>query len=69
VRSAETDATAAGGNKLSRLVWDSYNDPDRIRLIGHRGWACVNSEAAALTYSWYGRSFACQMRLRPITAW
>jgi hypothetical protein len=45
------------GNKLSRLVWDSYdaiviackeawdfliNDPDRIRSIGHRGWACVN---------------------------
>jgi transposase len=45
------------GNKLSRLVWDSYdaivtackegwnfliNDPDRIRSIGHRDWACVN---------------------------
>ena len=45
------------GNKLSRLVWDSYeaivtacndgwdfliNDPDRIRSIGHRNWACVN---------------------------
>ena len=44
-------------NKLSRLVWDSYdaivaacrdgwnfliNDPDRIRSIGHRDWACVN---------------------------
>jgi hypothetical protein len=45
------------GNKLSRLVWDSYeaivaackegwdfliNDPDRIRSIGHRDWACVS---------------------------
>jgi transposase len=45
------------GNKLSRLVWDGYdaivaacreawhfliNDPDRIRSIGHRHWACVN---------------------------
>ena len=45
------------GNKLSRLVWESYdaivaackegwdfliNDPDRIRSIGHRDWACVN---------------------------
>ena len=45
------------GNKLSRLVWDNYdaivaacregwhfliNDPDRIRSIGHRDWACVN---------------------------
>jgi hypothetical protein len=45
------------GNKLSRLVWDGYdaivttckegwdfliNDPDRIRSIGHRDWACVN---------------------------
>lgn len=45
------------GNKLSRLVWDSYeaivaackeawefliNDPDRIRSSGHRVWACVN---------------------------
>jgi DDE superfamily endonuclease len=44
-------------NKLSRLVWDGYeaiviackeawdfliNDPDRIRSIGHRVWACVN---------------------------
>ena len=44
-------------NKLSRLVWDNYdaivtacregwnfliNDPDRIRSIGHRDWACVN---------------------------
>ena len=44
-------------NKLSRLVWESYdaivdackegwdfliNDPDRIRSIGHRHWACVN---------------------------
>jgi hypothetical protein len=44
-------------NKLSRLVWDSYdaivaacrdgwnfliNDPDRIRSIGHRDWTCVN---------------------------
>ncbi len=40
-----------------RPVWDSYdaivtackegwdfliNDPDRIRSIGHRDWACVN---------------------------
>jgi hypothetical protein len=45
------------GNKLSHLVWDCYdaiitackegwdfliNDPDRIRSIGHRDWACVN---------------------------
>jgi hypothetical protein len=45
------------GNKLSRLVWESYdaivaackegwdfliNDPDRIRSIGYRDWACVN---------------------------
>ena len=45
------------GNKLSRLVWESYdaiviackegwdfliNDPDRIRSIGYRAWACVN---------------------------
>jgi hypothetical protein len=45
------------GNKLSRLVWDTYdtiviackkgwdfliNDPDRIRSVGHRGRACVN---------------------------
>ena len=44
-------------NKLSRLVWDSYeaivsacknawnfliNDPDRIRSIGTRAWAWVN---------------------------
>lgn len=44
-------------NKLSRLVWDSYqaivaackeawdfliNDPDRISSIGTRAWACVN---------------------------
>jgi transposase len=44
-------------NKLSRLVWDNYDaivaacrdgwnflveDPDRIRSIGHRDWACVN---------------------------
>jgi hypothetical protein len=44
-------------NKLSSLVWDSYdaivdacesawkfliNDPDRIRSIGTREWACVN---------------------------
>jgi len=44
-------------NKLSRLVWDSYDaiviackeawdflvsDPDRIRSIGNRDWACVN---------------------------
>jgi len=45
------------GNKLSILVWDSYeaivaacrdawrflvNDPDRIRSIAHRDWASVN---------------------------
>ena len=45
------------GNKLCSLVWDSYeaivdacttawhfliNDPDRIRSIGSRTWACVN---------------------------
>jgi hypothetical protein len=45
------------GNKLSPLVWDSYdaivaackegwdfliNDPHRIRSIGHRDWACVS---------------------------
>ncbi len=45
------------GNKLSSLVWDSYeaiveacrkawnfliSDPDRIRSIGTREWACVN---------------------------
>jgi hypothetical protein len=45
------------GNKLSRLVWNCYDaiitackegwefliqDPDRIRSIGHRDWACVN---------------------------
>ena len=44
-------------NKLSSLVWDSYdaivsacrdawqflvNDPTRIASIGHRDWACVN---------------------------
>lgn len=44
-------------NKLSRLVWDSYeamiiackeawhflvNDPKRISSIGSRAWACVN---------------------------
>jgi transposase len=44
-------------NKLSRLVWDSYeamvaackeawhflvNDPPRIASIGTRAWACVN---------------------------
>ncbi len=44
-------------NKLCRLVWDSYeavlaacrdawnfliNDPERIRSIGTRDWACVN---------------------------
>jgi putative transposase len=44
-------------NKLSRLVWDSYeaivaackdawdfliNDPQRIQSIGARDWACVN---------------------------
>lgn len=43
-------------NKLCRLVWDSYdaivtackaawdfliNDPERIRSIGNRDWACV----------------------------
>jgi hypothetical protein len=45
------------GNKLSRLVWNSYDDivaackeawhflisdPDRIRSIAHRSWASVN---------------------------
>jgi hypothetical protein len=45
------------GNKLSHRVWDSYDDmvaacaaawrfliddPDRIRSIAHRAWACVN---------------------------
>ena len=45
-------------NKLSMLVWNSYeaivaacrnawdfliDDPDRIRLIGTRVWACVNT--------------------------
>lgn len=45
-------------NKLSRLVWDSYdaivaagreawqflvNDPKRIQSIGNRQWACVRS--------------------------
>ena len=45
------------GNKLSMRVWDSYQaivaacrdawhflvgDPDRIRSIAHRHWACVN---------------------------
>jgi hypothetical protein len=45
------------GNKLSHLVWDTYeaivdacakawrfliDDPDRIRSIAHRQWACVN---------------------------
>ena len=45
------------GNKLCALVWDSYeaivaackhawtfliNDPDRIRSIGYRQWACVS---------------------------
>lgn len=45
------------GNKLCRLVWDNYDailnackeawnffiaDPDRIRSIGTRQWACVN---------------------------
>jgi hypothetical protein len=45
------------GNKLCNLVWNSYqaiaeacrqawsfliNDPDRIRSIGSRAWACVN---------------------------
>jgi hypothetical protein len=44
-------------NKPCALVWDTYdeiveacknawhfliNDPDRIRSIGHRHWACVN---------------------------
>ncbi len=48
-------------NKLSRLVWDSFdaiaaafqegwnfliNDPERIRSIGHRDWACVNVSSA-----------------------
>jgi transposase len=45
------------GNKLSRLVWDSYEaivaackdawdflvgDPERIKSIAHRSWAWVN---------------------------
>ena len=45
------------GNKLSRLVWDSYEaiiaackeawdflvgDPDRIKSIARRSWASVN---------------------------
>jgi len=45
-------------NKLSMLVWDSYeaivaackaawdfliSDPDRIRSVGSRDWACVNT--------------------------
>ena len=45
------------GNKLSMRVWDGYhaiitacrnawnfliNDPDRIRSIAHRDWACVS---------------------------
>jgi hypothetical protein len=45
------------GNKLSRLVWHSYDDivaackeawqfliddPDRINSIAHRSWAWVN---------------------------
>ena len=45
------------GNKLSHKVWDTYDaiveacakawrflidDPDRIRSIAHRDWACVN---------------------------
>jgi putative transposase len=45
------------GNQLSHRVWDTYeaildactrawrfliNDPDRIRSITHRDWACVN---------------------------
>jgi hypothetical protein len=44
-------------NKLCNLIWNSYeaivhacktawdfliNDPDRIRSIGARSWACVN---------------------------
>ena len=44
-------------NKLCAMVWDTYddiveackqawhfliNDPDRIRSIGSRDWACVN---------------------------
>ena len=44
-------------NQLCSLVWDSYeaivdacatawrffiNDPDRIRSIGYRTWACVS---------------------------
>ncbi len=46
------------GNKLSLLIWDSYEaivaackeawdflvgDPDRIRSIGTRNWACVGT--------------------------
>jgi len=45
------------GNKLSALVWDNYDaivdacvgawhfligDPERIRSIGSRSWACVS---------------------------
>ena len=45
-------------NKLSMLVWDSYEaivaackaawdfligDPDRIRSVGSRDWACVGT--------------------------
>jgi hypothetical protein len=45
-------------NKLSLLVWDSYeaivaackqawdflvNDPDRVKSIGSRTWACIGT--------------------------
>lgn len=55
------------GNKLDRLVWDSYeamvaaceegwdfliNNPDRIRSIGHQDWVCVNVQVG-----WYDSSF------------
>ena len=51
------------GNKLSALVWDTYEvivdacvsawhfliaDPERIRSIGTRDWACVSLQS-----DWY----------------
>ena len=54
-------------NKLCSLVWDSYKaiiaackaawefliqDPDRIRSIGRREWACVDVQAG-----WYYPSY------------
>ena len=56
-------------NKLCNLVWDTYEsvvqackrawdflitDPDRIRSIGTRGWACVN-----LLGGWYYIAVFC----------